>query len=174
MLTVCLERYDYFPGPSPQLVVRMPLLTHEIFAQNVVTAIQTQLDKIREEPENSRVRDFTASIVNGGSSNIKLHGGATEESYLHMPDAQFHHKEAQYPGVVLEVSYSQKRKDLPKLADNYIVDSEGSIKVVIGLDIEYRGSRKATVSIWRPKYELQDNVLEISSREITHEVFMAD
>ena len=39
----------------------------------------------------------------------------------------------QYPGVVIEVSYSQKRKDLPLVAKDYIIGSKGSIGVVVGI-----------------------------------------
>lgn len=44
---------------------------------------------------------------------------------------------ADYPGIVIQTSFSQKRKDLPKLAEDYILGSIGNITVVIGLDIEY-------------------------------------
>jgi len=37
------------------------------------------------------------------------------------------------------------------LAEDYLLDSNASIQVVIGLDIKYgrKGSRKATISVWR-------------------------
>jgi hypothetical protein len=65
-------------------------------------------------------------------------------------DAQFRHEGAQYPGVVIEVSYTQKRKDLAYIAEDYILGSNGNIRVVIGLDVEYNNSKKATLSVWRP------------------------
>lgn len=56
------------------------------------------------------------------------------------------------------MSCSQKRKDLEKLADRYILDLDASVRVVVGLDIEYRsqkqkmaGSREAVFSVWRPE-----------------------
>jgi hypothetical protein len=70
----------------------------------------------------------------------------------HEPDAVFQHIDAQWPGIVIEVSYTQKEKDLPKLAENYILGSDGNIQVVIGLNIEYKRSKKATISVWRPQY----------------------
>lgn len=54
---------------------------------------------------------------------------------------------------MIEVSYSQKRKDLSRLADDYILGSYGNIRVVVGLDIEYKGSKEATLSVWRPHFE---------------------
>ena len=67
-------------------------------------------------------------------------------------NSSFEHLDAYYPSVVIEVSYSQKRKDLPRLADAYILGSDADIRVVVGLDIEYRGTKKATMSVWRPQY----------------------
>jgi hypothetical protein len=69
----------------------------------------------------------------------------------HEPDASFWHDDAQYPGVIIEVAYSQKRKRLDRLAEDYLLDSDASVRVVVGLDIEYgkKGLRKATISVWR-------------------------
>lgn len=69
----------------------------------------------------------------------------------YQPDTSFWHDEAEYPGVVIEVAYSQKRRRLDRLAEDYLLDSDANIRVVIGLDIEYgkQGSRKATLSVWR-------------------------
>ena len=36
----------------------------------------------------------------------------------------------------VEVACSQRQKDLPSTADEYICGSSGNIKVVLGLDIE--------------------------------------
>jgi hypothetical protein len=40
---------------------------------------------------------------------------------------------------------------LPYLADTYIVEPDEKIGVVIGLDIEYKWTKKATLSMWRPR-----------------------
>jgi len=58
---------------------------------------------------------------------------------------------ARYPGVIIKVAYSQKRKRVARLAKDYPLDSNTSVQVVIGLDIEYgnKESLKATVSVWR-------------------------
>ena len=50
------------------------------------------------------------------------------------------------------IEHSQQKKDLTKLADDYILGSDGNVSVVVGLDIESSGnSKRATVSIWRPR-----------------------
>lgn len=47
-------------------------------------------------------------------------------------------------------------KDLQKAAQDYILYSNGDIKLVIGIDINY-GGRKSTVSLWRPPYTRRDD-----------------
>lgn len=90
---------------------------------------------------------------------MKSRGSATlelfDEEYRcnHSPDAQFRHDEAQYPGVVIEVSYSQKQRDLRSIVDNYILGSDGNIRVVVCLDVDYRNGKHATLSVWRPSIE---------------------
>ncbi|KAI9762258.1 MAG: hypothetical protein M1840_001437 [Geoglossum simile] len=69
----------------------------------------------------------------------------------HSPDAAFTHEGADYPSVIIETSFSQKRKDLPKLAEDYILGSLENISVIIGFDIDYCGTKEATISVWRPE-----------------------
>jgi len=68
------------------------------------------------------------------------------------------------------VSYSQKRKDLERLANDYILGSDSDIRVVMGLDIEYKTGKKATLSIWRP------NVItnEASEKELVAQLIIAN
>ena len=75
----------------------------------------------------------------------------------HEPDISFTCDGAKWPGVIIELSYGQKRKDLPRLADDYIIGSDGNVKVVVGIDIEYRGARTATISAWRPKLMVDED-----------------
>jgi hypothetical protein len=51
--------------------------------------------------------------------------------------------------LLYEAAYSQKRKKLERLAGGYLLDSNASVQVVIGLDIEYgkKGSRRATYGL---------------------------
>jgi hypothetical protein len=45
---------------------------------------------------------------------------------------------------------------LLRLADDYILESNGIIRVVIGLDVEYRG-KTATLSVWRPRFSINED-----------------
>lgn len=126
----------------------MPSVLHETFIANVVEEIQVQLKSIEGASAS-----FAKEVSSGGSASIKF---VDEEYGKHDPDAQFQHSTAQYPGVVIEVSYSQKRKDLARLADDYILGSDSDIRVVIGLDIEYNANKEAALSVWRPNIETNE------------------
>jgi len=78
-------------------------------------------------------------------------GSAPSTKSKHEPDASFWHDDAQYPDVIIEAAYSQKGRRLSRLAEDYLLDSDASAQVVVGLNIEYgrKGSRKATLSVWR-------------------------
>lgn len=67
------------------------------------------------------------------------------------PDTSFWHEDARYPGVIIEVAYSQKKRRLHRLAEDCLLDSDANIRLVIGLDIAYGEgeSRKTTLTKWR-------------------------
>jgi hypothetical protein len=141
-------RYDYFASAS-LFVLRMPTVLHEDLALSIVLDVTRQLSSIASGA--GPVADFAKSIRPTGSGKITF----DDSSSTHNPDASFKHVQARYPGVVVEVSYSQKRKDLPRLADDYILGSDGDIRVVIGVDIGYR-DKAAALSIWRPQIQVND------------------
>ena len=51
------------------------------------------------------------------------------KKFTHVPDIRFHDKDAARSGVVIGVSDSQKRKSLIGLAENYLLASDGGIRV---------------------------------------------
>jgi hypothetical protein len=146
----------------------MPSAVHEHFISSVVEEIKTQL-KTFTGPSG----DFAYEIKFGGSSRIKF----DDPDYgVHDPDGQFQHVDAQFPGVVIEVSYSQKKRDLPHLADDYILGSDTNIQVVVGLDIEYGAGKEkmATWSVWEPETVRDDDEGEdvlIAKMTVDNEVF---
>jgi len=143
-------RYDY-NGESHRLVVRMPTGVHELFIDGVEDAIRSQLKVIRSGSDRAAL--FAQKVRPARSTEISfpVDDAPSNTKSKYEPDASFWHDDAQYPGVIIEVAYSQKRKRLGRLADDYLLDSDANIRVVVGLDIEYgkKGSRKATLSVWR-------------------------
>ncbi|KAL4927742.1 uncharacterized protein BDV17DRAFT_282406 [Aspergillus undulatus] len=139
-------RYDYDPCRS-RLTIRMPTPVHEIFCAKVVREITHQLESIIESgcPES----DFAKKINHFASSRVKLPEETEDGGVKYItrePDASFGHDEAQFPGVVIEVCYSQKSRDIRDIADDYILCTDGSINAV------------ATFSIWRPVYRRRNGV----------------
>jgi hypothetical protein len=143
------DRYDYNRRKN-QLIIRMPTAVHEIFLDRVVDAIRTQLKQLCDG--SSRAALFAQKVHPRGSAIIHFpNDDPSSTTSKHEPDASFYHDDALYPGVIIEVAYSQKRKMLSQLADDYLLDSDASVQVVVGLDIEYgkKGSRMATLLVWR-------------------------
>lgn len=148
-----MARYDY-DEENCRLVVRMPSAVHELFIDGLEDEIRSQLKAIRGGSDAKA--QFAQKVRAARSTEIRFAANASSSQSKYEPDASFGHIDAQYPGVVIEVAYSQKKKRLGRLAENYLLDSDASVRVVVGLDIEYgKDSCKATLSIWRP--ELSDS-----------------
>jgi hypothetical protein len=129
----------------------MPTAVHELFVARVEDAIFSQLKSIRKGSDGAAA--FARKVYPTRSTEIYLpvDDATTEIKSKHEPDASFCHTDARYPGVIIEVAYSQKKKSLSRLAEDYLLDSDTGIQVVVGLDIEYgkKESQKATLSVWR-------------------------
>ncbi|KAH3055757.1 hypothetical protein KXW16_006504 [Aspergillus fumigatus] len=164
--------YDYDPRRSV-LTIRMPTPLHEIFCAEVAGEITRQLEAIKQSGNPST--EFAKEIKPFASSRLKLPettNNGKVEYIIREPDASFGHYKAQYPGVIVEICYSQKSRDIRDLADDYILCTDGSVNAVVCLDIEYRNSKKATVSIWRPKYKFEDGVEVFeASPEVDQKIF---
>jgi hypothetical protein len=123
----------------------MPRQLHDQLAGSVTDDLGRQLWSIASK--TGPAATFAQEIMNSLSAIIEFTGSSAPK---HSPDGSFKHIEAKYPGVVMEVSYSQKKKDLLLLASDYIIRSRGSIKVVVGINLGYTG-KKATLLVWRPQ-----------------------
>ena len=141
----------------------MPTGVHEMLIASVEEAICTQLRLIRDRSDRAAL--FAQKVRAARSTEIyfPVDDAPPSTKSKHEPDASYWHLDAVYPGVIIEVSYSQKRKMLDRLAEEYLLDSNASVQVVVGLDIEYGRkrsrkttsrktiSRKATLSVWRTR-----------------------
>jgi hypothetical protein len=133
---------------------------HDVFTISVIREIESQLRQIALDTPSPTISTLANSVVFRGTSRIFLEGDPTtddNESTKRSPDASFRHAEARYPCLVIETSFSQKRKDLERLAEDYILGSCGNVRMVVGLDIEYRASRMATVSVWVPEEGVEED-----------------
>ncbi|KAK4978288.1 hypothetical protein LTR66_010656 [Elasticomyces elasticus] len=163
-------RYDYDPY-AQQLIIRMPSCLHERMVTQLRTDIGRQLGDLIHSSAGGEGGRFAQGIADAGSSTILFEPDTDVPVQARRePDISFQHVDAKYPGVIIEVSYSQKMKDLPHLADDYLLGSDGSIRAMVGLNVEYHGSKKATISVWRPAYvEGEEGKLEFQAVQTVQE-----
>ena len=110
---------------------------HEWFVVSVVANITSKNTSIANNPETlTDLAQLVRAIQPWASIDIFLPNGK------HSSDASFGHTDAFYPGVVIEISYMQKRKDLRHLAYDYLIGSKGNVRLMICLDIEDYGGQK--------------------------------
>lgn len=159
------------------MTLRMPSAVHERFTASVEDRIFSAIEDLAErlvEEQHDEIATALKCIYKGRSTTLELHApklenssqesDAAEKVLRRSPDATFYciggdgEGGAGLPALVVEVSYSQQRKDLPRLAESYIVDSRHAIRCVVGLDITYTNAKgkvpkdhTATVSVWRPE-----------------------
>lgn len=162
------SRHDY-DTQTGILIVRMPSTVHEYFSSRIVDVLKDQLRNIREGGGESG--KFASKIASVGSARVLLEEGDESDDGVsrvlrRQPDAQFQHPDTTYPGVIVEVSYSQDGKNLQKLAQDYILYSGGDIKAVVGIDINPLG-KESTVALWRPKFTwLEDEKIDCLEAEL--------
>lgn len=145
----------------------MPSPLHDTFCAKIVEEISRQIRHYRQSGDP--VASFAAEIEHFATSRILIPEDATngKQTYSRRePDASFGHRQAHYPGVVVEVCYSQKSRRISCIADDYILNTDGSINAVIALDIDYEGSKRATVTVWRPEYVMVDEVEEFRATAV--------
>ena len=175
-------RYDYEASVSGgKLVLRMPSAVHEDFIGSLESTIEKELVSLanqlstKDETTAAEIRRIRKSgCTTLQYTEPELDGSdqkATREPVIvrHSPDASFKHPIAgsQAPGLVVEVSYSQRSKKLGRLAESYIINSEHKIRCVVAIDIAYippehkesHEDKAATVSVWRASLEEHDGEL---------------
>ncbi|KAH0556448.1 hypothetical protein GP486_005641 [Trichoglossum hirsutum] len=136
------QEYDY---KARKMIVQYPDNHHySIFINRVVNDIVEQLHKIHKSDNKEAARI---------AENIWLFVASeamTTNEWNHDADVVFLSGSSEYPNhprVVIEASFPPKRKYLPHLVHEHMSNVE--IELVIGLDIDHWGSKKASVSIWR-------------------------
>ena len=142
----------------------MPTKIHGCLAGSIAYDICQQVDTIRSG-QNSAAAVLAQKIMCLGSASVFL-----EDGTRHDPDKEFIYKGARYPSAVIEIAYSPRRKNLAKLADDYIVETSGQVQMVIGIKLDYTGSKSAIISLWCPKYGVDNEGRFLASERILSEV----
>lgn len=155
----------------------MPSPLHRLFIAKILTDIQIQL-RVIALTASGIAADIAKHIELEFSSNVQVTGNTHQSSSAHLasrPDAAFRFKADEYARVVLEVSCPQKRKELPQMAKDYILGSEGNVGTVIGLEINHNNTNEGRLSIWRPKpmrKDHHDDSLSLELEEVQCQVFI--
>jgi hypothetical protein len=127
----------------------MPTRTHELVTAGIIEELESRIHQFSTQcAPSSPLPAFLNAIQNELSSDILAHD---DLNHKRSPDAAFAHPDDQFPGIVIETSYSQAAKKVEKRADEYIMMSNGNIMIVISLDVEYRPNNQQvdTLSVWR-------------------------
>lgn len=162
-------RYDYVPHAS-ELVIRMPSKVHDLFTNLVVLEIHRQIDtaivEFSKSSSTSPLARFLQDVKGTTTSDVEA---SDNPRHQRSPDASFCVTGAQFPGVVIETAYSQGAKSLRRVADDWVMLSDGSVKMVIGLEIGYRAKKTANVTdkvfVWEPK--LKTEIVPVLTSECT-------
>ncbi|USP80714.1 hypothetical protein yc1106_07988 [Curvularia clavata] len=141
----------YYDEKTRAVIVRMPSRIHECFLWKFDNHVQTQLASICSE--HRKQANFAQRVDAWGSAMIEFEG--SEVNYE--PDISFGHDLAKFPGVIIEIGYSQNKKSLDRRAEDYLIDSEASIRAVICVKLPYQHEQsrnatcEATFTVWRPR-----------------------
>ena len=78
---------------------------------------------------------------------------------MRVPDGQFSHVRARFPGMVVEITDSQNPEDLKLWAKRYLRGSNGQIRVVLGIDLG-DPSQSPAVFPWQTRHTKEGIVIE--------------
>jgi hypothetical protein len=110
---------------------------HEGPAAQMNFIILKGLDNFKKGNYSADTTKVAKKIRPFGPAAIEFPTRFSNESDTKSPEQSYQHLGCKYPGLVIEVAWSQDGKDLPGLAKRYIEASGGGIRTVIGVDIKY-------------------------------------
>ena len=138
---------------------------YDTLAEQMHDGIKEALRKVQVNSEDNDIKTAIERIIPTGSSNISLTGTLRNRGKK-SPDKSYRYKGCKFPSLVIEIAYSQRKLNLPDLAERYIYGSEGDIRTVIGINLndiyQSESDRKkgkhfrpsaATISVWRAKFD---------------------
>ncbi|KIX92531.1 uncharacterized protein Z520_11707 [Fonsecaea multimorphosa CBS 102226] len=144
-------KYDY-SYPSETLALRMGSDKHEFLVQFLNRRLVYFLDRAENDPKSS-VSEFAASVAPFGSAFVRYPSKDGKGSIKRAPDLTFKNiNKPRYPVLVGEVAYSQTTEELHKLAQEYIEKTEGHIRTVITIDLDYPTGKGVSLLVWRAKF----------------------
>ena len=100
----------------------MPTAVHDAFARDCEFEIREMLKKLASTTDNSIIAKLAGNIRVKGGGRIQPPDLNIRKS---LPDGSFQLRGCAYPGLVIEVAWSQENSDSIKKAERYFRDFRG-------------------------------------------------
>ncbi|OAL29731.1 hypothetical protein AYO20_09115 [Fonsecaea nubica] len=139
-------QYGYFCGLET-FVHQIPSPAQQLFIQSFSRKLLKKLTKLCRR---HRVRMFRKRILAITPPTSKAGSNACRD--LHQPDAFFHHVCLPKYGVVVEISFLQKRERLQELAEFYILKSNRKVRLFVAFDYDHHRTWNVSMHTWRRDY----------------------
>ncbi|KAI1124665.1 hypothetical protein F5Y10DRAFT_284891 [Nemania abortiva] len=154
-------RFDYTRRPykgDKQFVIHMPSAFHEAVAGDFNFTIAKWLGNINNGTlcKVDSSREETIKIARQIKSTLSTRVKCQEPRDDQLePDLSFTYRGCGAADLVVEVAWSQSNLKLPDRATRYITGKKGSIRTVVGLNMNdiYRGGSRASFSIWKAEQD---------------------
>ncbi|KAI1660384.1 hypothetical protein F4813DRAFT_292721 [Daldinia decipiens] len=167
--------YPYRSKQTDHIVFRMNSELHEHVSREIFMTLANQLKTHSKRVTNSELPGQIPSkrFIFTGSARISF----GDKSRGNCPDESFRYPDCKYPGLVIEVSWSQRPRELPKRAKDFITKSNGGVRTVISIDVHdsYEKKRQsgmpgeAKFSVWRADWVSGNKV--IPKMSVDNQVF---
>ncbi|KAF2812167.1 uncharacterized protein BDZ99DRAFT_568903 [Mytilinidion resinicola] len=135
---------DEYDTQTREYAVRRPTNIGESFIRRLDTELYRWRSDLCTHAASETVQKFASAIIDIGHATITLRDG----TYF-SPDIQCARKGDRIPSIIIEVAYKQPPKNLEKMAVKYLLRSNESVQVVVGIDLKDEATRTATISVWR-------------------------
>lgn len=137
-------RHDWDPDCGILVLRLMASPVHETLREDLYDDIKGRLRDLASSAADPDMSRHIAMIRSGGHASLQLESDSLENpshkkamEAEKSPDCRMNYGDTVRPQFVIEIAYSQKRASLQKLARDYYVGSEGEIKTVVTIDINY-------------------------------------
>ncbi|KAI1473576.1 hypothetical protein F4774DRAFT_404072 [Daldinia eschscholtzii] len=163
--------YPYRSEQKDHIVFRMNSELHEHVSRKIHRRLANWIDELKRGNTNPD-GILSKQYYETGAARIRL----KQATHGKCPDESIRFEGCKYPGLLIEISWSQKVKELPKRAREFITRTAGAVRTVISIDVNdtYEKRRKkltgeAKLSVWRASWT-SDNKLTVEM-SVDNEVF---
>lgn len=168
-------RHDYDPRSGLLIFRLMTSAIHDVFMRKLSTKITNWILELQSDRKLhtlvtravSNLEDLSTTTVD---LDVEVHTDSKKDTATcrKSPDGQYRYAGYKYAPFVVEVAYSHKlnkdKKDLPGLAKQYYEDSNGRIKTVLTVDLEYTPKQKRKARVRQQHAQATQRQTRSSSR----------